>query len=137
VEGGCARSRPAARRKENLGALWFLSASLLHLRRRAARGRIVAVDMTVVHRRWHIGSYNIKFNKTLFKRAVVDAWKWWAISSAITVIPAGGALYACLARDWPIWLAVIALVVFLYFFVGGLIVAVQDSIEYRSMHGRN
>jgi sterol desaturase/sphingolipid hydroxylase (fatty acid hydroxylase superfamily) len=81
-------------------------------------------------------SYNVKFNKPLFRRHVIAGLRQWLVGSAAMAVPAGLTLYAFLVWQWPTWPVAVSWMVFLYWFVGGLWTTASDYCEYRRIHER-
>lgn len=81
-------------------------------------------------------SYNIKFNKSLFRKHVISGFWTWIIGSLLSFVLVVLMLLASFQWNWPMWLLVLALIAFLYFFVAGLWTTCSDYLEYRRIHGK-
>jgi len=47
-------------------------------------------------------SYNIRFNKKLFRQHVVNGWRNWAIGCVVSWSVAGLGFWLVMAKDWHI-----------------------------------
>jgi len=83
-----------------------------------------------------MGDYDLRFNRTLYRRHVAGGWRKCAIGCAITGGLLAGAAYMHFRRGWPQWVFVAALLVFLWVFVTSFFGTLADTLDYWKTHVR-
>ena len=80
--------------------------------------------------------YNIKFNKALFRGAILSELRLAAIMLPISLGIVGALLYCHARWQWPEWLVVPISILVLLGPGCGVFAVIRDTIEYRRIHKR-
>ena len=79
-------------------------------------------------------SCNIRFNKKLFRQQVVNGWRNWLIGIVATGSLTYLGYWLAVSKGWHMAIVVVPGIIFLYIFVGGLLVGIPDTLDYNRMH---
>jgi hypothetical protein len=78
-------------------------------------------------------SYNIKFNKTLYRRTLVSDTRGALVGWLVAILLAGGGYELAVMEILPNWLFIVFVVISLYLVVAPIWL-VADWMEYRRIH---
>lgn len=79
-------------------------------------------------------SYNIRFNKSLFRDYLKQECRSWIVQSTAWAIVAAAALVGAFVWNWPLWIFIVLWVLFLLCFVTGAVAVIPDYFDYRRIH---